>query len=70
MINEMVSAGDAEISLHIRDPRNSGVGGYSGVVKTQGAKFWPNFNWGGGDSGVVKTKCQVWQNLNGGGGVF
>ena len=50
MQNEMVSTGDTENSLHIRPPWNSlanfffGGGGYSGIVKTQSAKSWPNFN--------------------------
>ena len=60
-INEMVSTGDAEISLHIRSPRASwvGGGGHSGVKteNTQSAKICLNFNFRGeGDSLIWNSK--------------
>ena len=49
-LNEKVSTGDTEMSLHIRSPKTPG-GGDSGVVKTQSTqsdKISLNFNFRGG----------------------
>ena len=48
-VNEMVSTGDTEISLHIRSPRFRAGGEYSGVrtENTHSAKICLSFNLGG-----------------------
>ena len=46
-------------------------GGYSRVVKTQSAKFWPTFDWGGGIFlGSQRQSAKFWPSfhIRGGGG--
>ena len=57
----------AKSKLKVPSPGQISIGGmgYSRVVKTQSAKFWPNFNGGGGDSRVVKIQsAKFWPNFN------